>query len=62
MIYSLTIGFTGTHKSAAMDVIKQAIKDVESAQGLSFQNSKIKQCKKSRKEYDFFYCLVNIQL
>lgn len=50
----MTVGLTGTHKSAAMDVIKQAIKEAESAQGLSFQNSKINQCKKSRIEYNFF--------
>lgn len=41
IIYSTTVGFTGTNKSAAMDVIKEAIK--ESAQGLSVQNSRINQ-------------------
>lgn len=44
IISSTTVGFTGTNKYAAMDVIKEAIKEVESTQGLSFQNSRINQC------------------
>lgn len=55
IIYPTTVGFTGTNKSAAMDVIKEAIK--ESAQGLSVQNSRINQCKKIR--IIFFFCTKN---
>ena len=45
IIYSTAIGFTGTNKSAAMDIIKEAIQEVETSQGISFQNSRINQCK-----------------
>lgn len=58
IIYSTTVGFTETNKSAANEVIKEAIKEVESAQGLSFQNSRINQCKKIRIEYNFS-CTIN---
>ena len=45
IIYSTTVGFTGTNKSAAMDVIKHSIQEVEEVQGIPFQNSRINQCK-----------------
>ncbi|XP_062582873.1 uncharacterized protein LOC134244630, partial [Saccostrea cucullata] len=43
IIYSTTVGFTGTNKSAAIEIIKGAIQEVESAQGIPFQNSRINQ-------------------
>ena len=45
IIYSTTVGFTGTNKSAAMDLMKNAIQEVEAVQGISFQHSRINQCK-----------------
>lgn len=45
IIYSTTVGFTGTNKTAALDRIRDAITDVEAAVGLSDFSSKINQCK-----------------
>lgn len=45
IIYSTAVGFTGTNKSAAMDIVKNSIQQVETTQGISFQNSRINQCK-----------------
>ena len=45
IIYSATVGFTGTNKTAAMDCIRDRISEVECASGISDMSSKINQCK-----------------
>ena len=45
IIYCSTVGFTGTNKTAAMDVIRTAISNVENAQGMAEQASRLNQCK-----------------
>ena len=44
-IYSATVGFTGTNKTAAMDAGRNAIAEVESATKLCDMRSIINQCK-----------------
>ncbi|VDI29258.1 Hypothetical predicted protein [Mytilus galloprovincialis] len=43
IIYSSTVGFTGTNKTAAMDAVRNAIMDVESANGVAEVQSRINQ-------------------
>lgn len=45
IIYSATVGFTGTNKTAALDAIRKAVTDVETANGLTDIQSRINQCK-----------------
>lgn len=43
IIYSATVGFTGTNKTAAIDAIRNAISDVESANGICDLQSRVNQ-------------------
>ncbi|CAG2188948.1 unnamed protein product [Mytilus edulis] len=43
IIYSSTVGFTGTNKTAAMDAVRNGIMDVESANGVAEVQSRINQ-------------------
>lgn len=43
IIYSATVGFTGTNKRAAIDAIRNAISDVESTNGICDLQSKVNQ-------------------
>ena len=45
IIYSATVGFTGTNKTAAMDCVGQCITKVEAINGISDMQSRINQCK-----------------
>lgn len=45
IIYLATVGFTGTNKTAAIDAIRNAISDVESANGICDLQSRVNQCK-----------------
>ena len=45
ILYSATVGFTGTNKTAAMDAVRNAIMDVEHANGIFDLQSRINQCK-----------------
>lgn len=45
IIYSAMVGFTGTNRTAAIDAIRNAISDVESANGICDLQSRVNQCK-----------------
>lgn len=45
IIYSATVGFTGTNKTAALDCIRNAISEIETINGISEMASRINQCK-----------------
>ena len=45
ILYTVASGYTGTNKSTPLRLLKKAIYEVEAAQGMDFERSRINQCK-----------------